>query len=145
RALTTDAWKNATVHAQNALTLDPTLVEAYSALADLARIDGRWDDARRLYLQGLEIDPRDVTLNLWYSEYLQDVGQLEKALAQNQYVLELDLLSPGANTNLVGGYLALGDCKAMEAPARRAVALGHDFGYFGPILCAVSEQRWKDA
>ncbi|MEO0366845.1 MAG: hypothetical protein AAF265_15300 [Pseudomonadota bacterium] len=144
-ALAKESSTAAAVHAQNAMALDPELVDAYAALADLARLDARWSDAERLYQRGLEIDAEDATLNLWYAEHLQDLGKIEQALEVNLTALQLDPLSPGANANVAGGYMLAGDCDNVEAPARKAAALGHDFGYFAPVLCAAAEQRWQDA
>lgn len=144
RELTLQVRRDATIHAQNAIALDPELVDAYVALADLARWDSRWSDADRLYKKGLSIDPSDATLNLWYSEHLQDTGKLKDAHERNLIALRSDPLSPGANANLAGSFMIAGDCEALAAPARKAVALGHEFGDIAPLVCEAQHQRWTD-
>lgn len=143
-AIVAEVHAQAQIHAQNAIALDPQLATAYLALADLARLDSRWGDADRFYRRALEIDPEDATVNLWYSEHLQDLGLMDRMLEVNQTALTLDPLSPGANANLAGAYLVEADCESLEAPARKAAALGHDFGFFAPIICSAGEKRWRD-
>lgn len=132
----------AVVHAQNAMALDPDLVAPYAALGDMARIGSRWMDAERFYQKGLSIDPDDVTLVLWYSEHLADIGRIDDSLAFARRAVELDPLSPGAHVGLAGGYMLEGDCESMRTPARIALSLGHDFGQYVRVLCSLYEEDW---
>lgn len=143
--LTHEVFTNATEHAQNALALDPLLVDPYSALADIARMRGHWSEAERLYQKGIGIDPSDATINLWYAEHLQDLGYLDRVAIQNDLALRLDPMSPGANVNTAGGYLTLGDCESLDAPARKGAALGHEFGITSRILCQMLKGNWAEA
>ncbi|MEL7296625.1 MAG: hypothetical protein AAGJ86_03125, partial [Pseudomonadota bacterium] len=145
QTLSQTSWQQATIHAQNAIALDPSLVAAYSALGDLARLNDRWDDARRFYLKGLSLDPDDATLNIWYAEYLQDIGLTQQTLEQDQRSLELDPLSAAANASAAGGHIIAGNCDKVAEYARTAAALGHDFGEIAPVFCAIQESRWSDA
>ncbi|MEM9173241.1 MAG: hypothetical protein AAGA84_11100, partial [Pseudomonadota bacterium] len=109
-----------------------------------ARLESRWADAQRFYQRALDIDPSDVTANLWYAEHLQDIGLVDKMIEFSQIAIQLDPLSPGANANLADGYLSKGDCDALATVARKATALGHRYGTFAPILCSASSRRWND-
>ena len=140
--LTNATSAKAVIHAQNAMALDPDLVAPYAALGDMARLDSRWMDAERFYQKGLNIDPDDVTLVLWYSEHLADIGKIDEAMAVSRRAVELDPLSPGAHVGLAGGYMIKGDCESMRSPARIALSLGHDFGQYVRVLCSLYDEDW---
>ncbi|MEM9321602.1 MAG: hypothetical protein AAGA41_02125 [Pseudomonadota bacterium] len=132
-------------YAERALAIDPTLVDPYTALGDLTRVENRWQDAETYYLRALELDPDNATANLWYGEFLEDVGRTNEAYSATRKTLDVDPFSPGANAMLAGLLMADEECEALAEPADRATTLGHDFGEFSRMLCDMSIGDWQSA
>ncbi|MEO0951343.1 MAG: tetratricopeptide repeat protein, partial [Pseudomonadota bacterium] len=135
----------ARTYAERALAIDPALVDPYTALGDLTRVENRWQDAEAYYLRALELDPNDATANLWYGEFLEDVGRTTEAYSATRKTLDVDPFSPGANAMLAGLLMADKECEALAAPADRATTLGHDFGAFSRMLCDMAIGDWQSA
>lgn len=132
-------------YAERALAIDPALVDPYTALGDLTRFENRWQDAETYYLRALELDPNDATGNLWYAEFLEDVGRTNEAYSATRKTVGVDPFSPGANAMLAGLLMADRECEALVAPADRATTLGHEFGEFSRMLCDMSIGDWQSA
>ena len=89
--------------AQRALTLDPSLPEAHSAMALVCLLyDRNFPDAERELLVALELNPRYVQARAWYAFfYLQlAAGRLEEGISQSKLALESDPLSGYANAGV---------------------------------------------
>ncbi|MEJ2521750.1 MAG: hypothetical protein P8080_02535 [Gammaproteobacteria bacterium] len=115
--------------AERALALDDTQADAYAVLGDITRGANEWARAEDYYLAAIENEPKNVTGHLWYAEFLFCVGRLEDARRHNEIALELDPLSPGANINLAGNYMALGRADDGVPLARMGAKLGHLWGH----------------
>ncbi|NNF16133.1 MAG: tetratricopeptide repeat protein [Gammaproteobacteria bacterium] len=131
--------------AKHALTLDATLAEAYATLGDFYRNQADWQTAESNYKNALRLEPGNTTVNLWYSEFLEDVGRLQDALPYLLKAVDLDPLSPGANSNLAFTYYALGDYKKSMERARVAGDLGHPFGPYVVSLSALAVGDYETA
>jgi len=86
--------------ARRALTLDPSLPEAHSAMALACLLyDRGFSEAHREFLLALELNPRYVQARTWYAFfYLQlAVGSIEEGVIQAKLTLELDPLSAYAS------------------------------------------------
>lgn len=68
-------WHLARDAARKALELDASLAEPRAVLAAFELHERDWISAGKLYEQALEIEPRNATINYWYSEFLAKVGR----------------------------------------------------------------------
>jgi tetratricopeptide (TPR) repeat protein len=81
--------------AQEALTLDPGLAEAYTTLAYISFLhDWNWEAAEKGFLEAIERKPRYPVAHQWYSELLMLLGRHDEAVAQARQALELETTSP---------------------------------------------------
>ena len=88
--------------ALKALSLDPNLAEAHSALGKILF----WTElniagAMREYERALELKPNDAGTRHWYgNDTLAALGRFEEAIAEGRRAIELDPLSPIINADL---------------------------------------------
>jgi adenylate cyclase len=122
--------------AQRALTLDPSLPEAHSAMALVCLLyDRNFPDAEREFLLALELNPRYVQARAWYAFfYLQlAVGRLEEGISEAKLALESDPLSGYANAGVGICYFNAGMYAEALPMFERALELDPDSflaGYF---------------
>ncbi len=76
-----------------ALSLDPNLAAAHSALGDIHRDRSEWEKARLAYLRALELNPDEVEANSQFSQTLWRAGFLEEASRYGAKAASLDPLS----------------------------------------------------
>jgi len=87
--------------AEKAIALDGSIAEPHAALGVyLDRIDFDWQAAEREFKRAIELDPNYATAHQWYAIYLEFVGRLEDAVAEDKRALELDPTSLVINTSL---------------------------------------------
>jgi TolB-like protein/Flp pilus assembly protein TadD len=87
--------------AKKALSLDPTLGEAYNPLAAAQLYYHRdWPGAERYFHRGIELTPNFAEMRHHYALCLVLFGRNEETLAEMQRAIELDPLSPRFNWNL---------------------------------------------
>jgi serine/threonine-protein kinase len=91
-----DAMPKAKKAALKALELDPSLPDAYSALASVNWIyDWDWEAADQMFRRAIELNPNSADAHSDYGIYLSALGQREEANAQGQRAAELDPLDLG--------------------------------------------------
>lgn len=89
------AMAKARTAAQEALTLDPGLAEAYTTLAYISFLhDWNWEAAEKGFLEAIERKPRYPVAHQWFSELLMLLGRHDEAVAQARQALELETTSP---------------------------------------------------
>jgi DNA-binding winged helix-turn-helix (wHTH) protein/Tfp pilus assembly protein PilF len=135
-------------HALRALELDPSLLEARTALAKLQYvIDRDWKASDDSFRRALREDPGYVTAHHWYSIYLLIVGRSREAEAHARRAAELDPTSVVASGH-AAWVLFLGG-RAEEARARAAATLemapDHAPMYSLQGRIALQESRLADA
>jgi adenylate cyclase len=112
--------------ARRAVTLNPALAEAHSALA-IASLAGAWDTAQaeKEFLNALELNPRYTQARCWYAlNYLQlSAGRLDEGEVQAKRALESDPLSSYANAVYSETCAVSGRYTESLEVARRAVEL----------------------
>ncbi|HEV8239167.1 MAG TPA: protein kinase [Thermoanaerobaculia bacterium] len=98
---TQDAMPRAKAAALKALEIDPTLPEAYAALAWVRfHHDWDWGGAEHDFRRSLELGPSIATTRHWYSFFLSVLGRADEAQEQAQRAWQLDPLSLIVNANL---------------------------------------------
>ena len=125
-----DHFPQAMEYARKALGLDPSIAEAHAVIGDLLRLNKNWIEAEPHYLRAIELEPRNPTGYLWYSEQMACVGNAEGALANALKAIELDPFNPGAISMLSFAYLMNGD---MDK-ARKYMESARDLGHPGAIF-----------
>ncbi|HEX8474338.1 MAG TPA: tetratricopeptide repeat protein [Pyrinomonadaceae bacterium] len=81
--------------AQQAVELDDTSAEAYSALGfAVITHDFDWTNAEAQHRRAIEINPNYATAHQWYSFHLQMEGRFDQAIAEMRRASELDPLTP---------------------------------------------------
>ncbi|MFY9559979.1 MAG: protein kinase [Terriglobales bacterium] len=112
-----------------AVTLDPLLAEAHTALA-LTHLFCDWDQpkAELEFLRALELNPRYLQARDWYGVfYLQWVaGRLEEGIAQTKHAAEFDPLSGYAKGMLAAACLNAGKLDDALQAAQAALPLDPD-------------------
>jgi serine/threonine-protein kinase len=81
--------------ASRGVELDPELAEAYASLALIRSLYEReWDDAERLYLRAIELNPGCSTAHHWYAvDHCAMLGRFDRAEEQLRIASQLDPLS----------------------------------------------------
>lgn len=81
--------------ALKAIELDSELAEAHCAIASIIRdYDWDWPEAEKEYLKAIELNPKYPIAQMWYSEFLSNMGRHEEAIERIIHAQELDPLSP---------------------------------------------------
>lgn len=81
--------------ARRALELDPTLSEAWNALAQVtADYLWNWAEAEEYFRKALGLNDKNADAHHWYSEFLAAMGRFEDEQKELERAAELDPLSP---------------------------------------------------
>jgi TolB-like protein/DNA-binding winged helix-turn-helix (wHTH) protein/Tfp pilus assembly protein PilF len=87
--------------ARRALSLDPTLGEAYTALGAVeVSYDWNWDSGARNLNRGLELNPSDPFAQIFFAIYLDAQGKVEESVVHARRAVQLDPVSFFANRTL---------------------------------------------
>ncbi|MEJ2205744.1 MAG: tetratricopeptide repeat protein [Gemmatimonadota bacterium] len=90
-----EAFPAAARLAQEALALDPELVEALATLAYVRLYhDWDWQAAEATFLRAVELNPRYSVAHQWYGNLLVVLGRTAEALREFRLAAEIDPLSP---------------------------------------------------
>lgn len=102
--------------AEAALRLDPANGAAYGALGRASPTFGRWSEVSRTFRRGLEVEPNNPTLGIYWGRFLLDCGRLNEASRVLARAADGDPLSWVANNmaTMAAAYAARVD----EADAR---------------------------
>jgi TolB-like protein len=112
-------------HANHALSIDPTIADAYAVLGDIARQDKDYITAEQHFRKAIELEPKNATSHLWYTEHLMILGRIEPSLKHINIALQLDPLGPGTNAVASAVYESIDDQEARARFDRSAWELGH--------------------
>ena len=115
--------------AQQAVTRDPTLGEAYTARAVLRFVfDLDWNGGDADFAQALVFNPGDVMTHWQYSRLLAALGRLTEALSSARQATQLDPLSAQAWEIQARYQLASGDIAGARQSLEHALDLAPDHG-----------------
>jgi len=117
--------------ALKALSLDPNLAEAHSALGKIlfwAELDIA--GAMREYERALELKPNDAGTRHWYgNDTLAALGRFDEAIAEGRRAVELDPLSTIINTDLGVTFLYARRYDEAAAQVRKTLEIDPTFFY----------------
>jgi eukaryotic-like serine/threonine-protein kinase len=80
--------------ADKALSLDPTIAEAYAAIGLTEVHDWNFAKADSAYRRAISLDPEYPTAHQWYGELLFHTGRLDSSTAEIRQAVTLDPLAP---------------------------------------------------
>ena len=122
-----EATAKATMAANRALKIDPTLAEARNSLAHLMLHEWKWAAAENEFRRAIELDPGYAPTYHWYALSLTTVGRLEEAVGAMTTAQQLDPLSLRMNADLGMAYLAASQYDRAIAQERRTLELEPNF------------------
>jgi eukaryotic-like serine/threonine-protein kinase len=106
-----------------------TLAEADTALAGvMLRFDWDWPGAQREILHAIELNPNSADAHDLYGSYLQAVGNNAGAIEQVTLAHELDPLSQGLYSDVLGVLVVAREYDRAIAEGKRAIAANPNFG-----------------
>jgi TolB-like protein/tetratricopeptide (TPR) repeat protein len=82
---------------RKALELDPNSVEAHVLLAEMLRLQWKWNEAESEYQRSLDLNPSNPAAHAGLAHWLLSHGRLDEALAQANRARELDPLAASDN------------------------------------------------
>jgi Tfp pilus assembly protein PilF len=95
-----DAYPRARQASLRALSIDPSLAEAYASLATVkSSYEWKWKEADVDFQKAIRFNPNYATAHLWYSFSLLLQGRFDEALREIQIAQTLDPLSLIINAN----------------------------------------------
>ncbi len=87
-----------TEYARKALALDPDLVEAHVALANVLQEEWHWAEAEAEYKRALELNPNNADAHSWFALWLSCQGRTREALAEIERARALDPVGVSGNS-----------------------------------------------
>jgi tetratricopeptide (TPR) repeat protein len=93
-------FRQAIIHYNNAMTMQPTVKEAYLAMGRLLDQQGKWTGAAKAYFLLLSMDQDDFTSHLGLATTLPHLGRTDEAVTQLKAALRTCPDTPGAMNNL---------------------------------------------
>jgi serine/threonine protein kinase/tetratricopeptide (TPR) repeat protein len=143
-----EAFPKAKAAAMQALTLDPTLAEAYADLGWASFVfDRDWTTAENQFRRALRLSPSDQALLQNYSLFLARMSRFDEAIREVKRRQELDPLSLGAIVD-VGSVLHFARRDGEAIPwFRRAIDMDPTFhrAHWGLGLSLIELKRYDDA
>ena len=102
---TKDAMEKATAAAKKALSIDPNLAEAHTALGIVQlRYDWNWQAAEKSFKQAIALAPDLASAHYWYSSLLGITGRNGESILESERAKQLEPFSPLYVTNLGKAY-----------------------------------------
>lgn len=124
-----EVWMNKQkAAAAKALELDDTLAEAHATMAYFKWV--REDDypgAEKEYKRSIELNPNYPTAHHWYSNYLNEQGRCDEALAEIRRAQELDPLSLIINATIGSALYCSGRTDEAIAQLRKTLEMDPSF------------------
>jgi TolB-like protein len=137
---TPDVWTRARAAAERAVSLDPTLAEAWSALADVRfYADWDWEGAEAAFHRANELNPSIAMNHFHYAWLLLVLDRYEEAVAEHELAKTLDPFTPFQSALLGWCYLYAGDTERAQAQAQRTLELRPE-GATGLLVLGAAQQ-----
>lgn len=103
-----NAYPLAKKYALQALQLDSTIPDCHVSLAMVHFFEWEWDLSYKSFMRALELNPNSAEAHLYYSFYQIAMGNIKKAVLENERAVEIDPLNPQINGSLADMYLYAG-------------------------------------
>lgn len=146
-------FDEARISFEAALAADPTLVRAYTRLAELNETEGDFVGYADTVMAALEVAPDDPDAHLLATPYYQKIGDFQQALDHAMTAIELAPGKAVVYANRGDVYLSMGEDDLALADYERAMELDPDLGvvYLGrarlrmrnlDLQGALDDARW---
>jgi TolB-like protein/Tfp pilus assembly protein PilF len=123
-----EAMPEAKKAALKALELDPSLPDAYSALASVNWIyDWDWKTADQMFRRAIELNPNSADAHSDYGIYLSAMGRHAEALAHGRRAAELDPLDLGGRAVRAEYYVLARDYERAIKELQRLIEIEPTF------------------
>jgi serine/threonine-protein kinase len=137
---TPEVWTRARAAAERAVSLDSTLAEAWSALADVRfYADWDWEGAEQAFRRANELNPSIAINRFHYAWLLLVLNRYDEAVAEHEAAKRLDPFTPFQSALLGWAYLYRGDTERAKEQARRTLELRPD-GNMGLMVLGAAQQ-----
>ena len=103
-----DAYPLGKNYALKALSLDETIPACHVSLAMVNFFDWQWDESYTGFMRALSLNPNSADAHLYYSYYQVAMGNIKKAILENEKALEIDPLNVHINCSLGDNYFFAG-------------------------------------
>lgn len=103
-----NAYPLAKKYALKALQLDNTIPFCHVSLAMVHFFEWEWDQSYKSFMRALELNPNSAEAHLYYSYYQIAMGNIKKAILENEKAVEIDPLNAQINGSLADIYLYAG-------------------------------------
>ena len=124
---TSETLPKAKASIDTALSIDPSLAEAHTSLADIHQRQWNWAAAEEEFKLSIELNPRYPTAHHWYTLLLLNTGRSDQALTEAQRAIELDPMAPIIITNLANMYISRGELETAERELRKLLETEPNF------------------
>jgi len=113
--------------AKKALALDPENVESIAIQGIVARYEFRYEDSSEFFKRAMELNPSYASAYQWYGSTLNEMGDLEVALAMLQKAWSLDPRSRIIGVNLAWQFNYMGRDDEAEKIALAVLKFAPEF------------------
>jgi TolB-like protein/Flp pilus assembly protein TadD len=136
-----EAYDAAEAAAARALAIDPSVSEAYTALAEVRRgRDWNWSGADEAFRRALTINPSNEGACRLYGMFLASLGQTSEATRMLDLACELDPLCLVSNTGAAWIRYTMGDYAEAIDRCRHTIDMAPDFAASHRLLAAAYVQ-----
>jgi len=125
------AEDEATIAANRALSLDPTLAEPRSIMSTFAQRHGNWEESERIFEEALAADPDNPTVLLWYAAHYRELDMFEQVWDLTERAQALDPNAPPIMLEIAMNTLHNAD---LEEGERMLDEIWFDTGLHSPIV-----------
>lgn len=117
-----EAFPAARAAAERALTLNGTIAQAHTVIADVRKFyDWDWSGAERAYRRAIRVDARSVVAHHWYSQLLAMLGRHSEAFVEIETARQCDPASPVVNAFIAYIFLEARDYHCAVDAALKAL------------------------
>ncbi len=140
--------RKVTTYARKALSIDPTMAEAYVLLGDVKlSYDWDWKGAEADFGKAIALNPNNAVARAYYSSYLGVMGRFDEALREANRANELDPLDLNMKLMLANRYYYVRQYDKAEALYEEIRSLDSTYAlaYVGLGRMRFVRGRFKDA
>jgi len=128
-------WKRGKAASLQAIALDSTLAEAYSALASIKLyFEWDWEGAEQAFMRANALNSSLAFNHFHFAWYLAMVGRMEEALHEHKLAKELAPLTPIVSADMGSLYNWVGQYDRAIVEAKQALELDQKHGHAWWVL-----------
>jgi len=130
--------RNVTKYARKALSIDPTIAQAYALLGEVKlTYDWDWKGAEADYRKAIALNPNDPIAHAYYGSYLNVVGRSDEGLQETIRAKELNPLDLAISVMLANKYFYRRDYDKSEALVREILSVDSAYAVRYSLLARI--------